>query len=159
MAMSGLKVLPECTQTYQDMQIHKKSDSKDTPSRPLRALIMQISKDKKSVEIAEKIEVAGEDDSEQESEYENIIRDHVPKNSGRWIVLDLCVKPQHTGQETKRLACLSWAPDDAPVTERMLYASSSDYVKKALKVPNWIQCNDESDLSYATILDKVTKGK
>ena len=50
------------------------------------------------------------------------------------------------------------SPDDSKVKQKMLYASSKDALRKALVgIATEIQGTDMSEVSYETVLDKVSR--
>ena len=51
------------------------------------------------------------------------------------------------------------APDTAKVKSKMIYASSKgDLRKKLVGIGTEIQATDSSEIDFATVLDKVTRG-
>jgi cofilin len=50
------------------------------------------------------------------------------------------------------------SPDTSKIKPKMLYASSKDALRKKLDgIYTEIQCTDLSEVSYETVLDKVTR--
>lgn len=53
-----------------------------------------------------------------------------------------------------------WSPDTAPVKSKMVYASSKESIKRSFNgIGVEIQGTDYSEVSYETVLDRVSKGR
>lgn len=65
------------------------------------------------------------------------------------------------GNEGKRskIVFFTWSPDTAPVRSKMVYASSKDALRRALNgVSTDIQGTDYSEVSFETVLERVSRG-
>lgn len=65
------------------------------------------------------------------------------------------------GNEGKRskIVFYTWSPDTAPIRSKMVYASSKDALRRALNgVSTDIQGTDFSEVSYETVLERVSRG-
>jgi cofilin len=53
-----------------------------------------------------------------------------------------------------------WAPDTANVRSKMIYASSKESIKRTFNgIGVEIQGTDKAEVSYDSVLDKVSKGR
>lgn len=53
-----------------------------------------------------------------------------------------------------------WSPDTAPIKSKMVYASSKESIKRAFTgLGVEIQGTDYAEVSYDSVLDKVSKGR
>lgn len=53
-----------------------------------------------------------------------------------------------------------WSPDTAPIKSKMVYASSKESIKRAFNgIGVEIQGTDYAEVSYDSVLDKVSKGR
>jgi len=53
-----------------------------------------------------------------------------------------------------------WSPDNAPIKSKMVYASSKEAMRRSFNgVGAEIQGTDYSEVSYESVLDKVSKGR
>jgi len=52
-----------------------------------------------------------------------------------------------------------WSPDTAPIKSKMVYASSKDSIRRSfIGIGTEIQGTDYAEVSYETVLEKVSKG-
>jgi cofilin len=58
------------------------------------------------------------------------------------------------------LISISWSPDTAPIKSKMVYASSKESIKRSFNgIGAEIQGTDYAEVSYESVLDKVSKGR
>lgn len=58
-----------------------------------------------------------------------------------------------------KITFIAWSPDDAGIQPKMIYASSKESLKRTLNgIATEFQANDEDDIDYTTVLNKVSKG-
>jgi cofilin len=76
----------------------------------------------------------------------------LPKNEPRYGVINFVYK-KSDGSEKEKIIFISWAPDEAPVKLKMIYASSKDLLKNKLFGRSFeIQANDPEDLNFGNVL-------
>lgn len=83
----------------------------------------------------------------------------LPENNALYAVYDF--EYELTAGEGKRskLIFFAWSPDTAPIKAKMVYASSKDALRRSLNgISADIQGTDFSEVSYETILEKVSRG-
>ena len=77
------------------------------------------------------------------------------KAQARFCLIDLEVSYEKEGTTfTKsKLVFISWIPDNCPIKEKMLYASSKEAIKRVLiGVPVHVHCTDPDDLDYDDVI-------
>lgn len=93
-----------------------------------------------------------------EQNYEAFI-EKLPENGCKYAIYDF--EYEIGGGEGKRskIVFFTWSPDTASVRDKMVYASSKDSLRRALNgVSTDIQGTDFSEVSYETVLEKVSRG-
>ncbi|KAJ3827570.1 hypothetical protein F5878DRAFT_572039 [Lentinula raphanica] len=137
MASSGIGVHPGCLQDYQTLQLGKK----------LKYIIFKFSPDNKEI-ITEK--------TSESDKYDDFIAD-LPEDQCRYAVYDFHYQKEGAGQRNK-VCFFLWNPDAATIKSRMLTASSKDALRKSFNGIHFdIQGSDYSEVSYESVLEKVSK--
>ncbi|KAL8276272.1 hypothetical protein RQP46_011346 [Phenoliferia psychrophenolica] len=114
----------------------------------LKYIIFALAPDNKEI-IVEK--------SSTSTSYDDFIAD-LPAESCRYAVYDLVWEKPGEGTRSK-ICFYAWSPDEAKIKTKMLYASSKDALRRALVgVASEIQGTDHSEIAYAEVLDKVSRG-
>jgi len=81
----------------------------------------------------------------------------LPKDDCRYVVYDLMC---NTGDRIqKKIIFIFWAPDNAPVRKKMIYAASEDSIKKKVEVAFYYQAHDFSELDYEDLRDRFFSSK
>ncbi|KAF8414953.1 actin depolymerizing factor [Boletus edulis BED1] len=136
---SGVKVTDECLTTFQNLKLGKK----------LKYIIFNLNKDLTEI-VVEK--------SSEESDYEKFIQE-LPTDGCRWAVYDFSFEKEGEGRRNK-LYFISWAPDNAKVKSKMVFASSRDALRRKLDgIALEIQGTDLDEVSYETVLAKAMLGR
>lgn len=121
-----------------------------------RCIVYRISDDKK--EIMVEAEIQQEANKDQEEQYKEIVQNHLPPDSGRYVVWDLKVKNPKSGEDNDKLVFMSWSPDNAPIASKMIFASSKEALKNKFKgISIFLDCSDTSDLDYEEVIGKCSK--
>ena len=84
----------------------------------------------------------------------------------------LSMKKEMKGRETRSASTrndsplvmeanfVRWAPDTAPIKSKMVYASSKESIKRSFNgIGAEIQGTDYAEVSYDSVLEKVSKGR
>ncbi|WEJ96953.1 cofilin [Yamadazyma tenuis] len=93
-----------------------------------------------------------------DKDYE-VFLEKLPENASKYAIYDF--EYEIGGGEGKRskIVFYSWSPDTASIKDKMVYASSKDALRRSLNgVAADIQGTDFSEVSYATVLEKVSRG-
>ncbi|KAF9090720.1 cofilin [Mortierella sp. GBA35] len=137
MATSGVKIDQICVDTFQELKIRKK----------FKYITYKVADDKKSVTVVK--ESSDED-------YDNFLAD-LPADDCRWAVYDFAYKTEDGGDRNK-IVFFSWAPDNANIRAKMLYASTKEALRKALNgVSVEIQGTDLDEVAFDTVLDRIRR--
>jgi len=58
----------------------------------------------------------------------------------------------------KKIIFFAWSDDDAKIKQKMVYSSSKDSIRKCLDgVQVEIQCTDDSEINFESVLEKCKK--
>ncbi|VDI10886.1 actophorin-like [Mytilus edulis] len=141
MAMSGVGLCDGVVKTY---------DTKLKTKHLLDALVLLINKEEKRQIVAEHEFEAGTLPFEE-------LKKILPPKEPRYVLYDYNYTTEN-GQKHSKIILVSWSPDEAPMKEKMIYASSKDAVKKKLQaIKIEVQANDLGDLDEADIEAKLKK--
>eukprot|EP00039_Didymoeca_costata_P017810 m.331018 g.331018 ORF g.331018 m.331018 type:complete len:144 (-) comp16627_c0_seq1:132-563(-) len=98
----------------------------------------------------------GQNDGD-EAGYDAFLKE-LPKDSGMYAVYDFSYKTKE-GQDRSKVVLITWAPEDSPIKERMLYASTKQEMKKKISgIQAEIQGTDLDEVSYAEVFEKLGGG-
>ncbi|KAI0049713.1 hypothetical protein FA95DRAFT_1515406, partial [Auriscalpium vulgare] len=135
---SGVAVNPACLEAFQELKLGKK----------LKYIIYAVSDDKTEIVVVKSSKTAN---------YDEFLGD-LPEADCRWAVYDFEFEKEGGGKRNK-ICFYSWAPDDAKIKSKMLFASSKDALRRALVgIAAEIQGTDYSEVAYESVLDKVSRG-
>jgi len=142
MSRSGVGLKPDCVPTFDELKLGK--------NRKMKYIIYKLSPDNRLIEV----EKTGADEG-----YDKFI-EALPEKECRYAVYDFDFELAEGEGKRNKLCFYTWSPDNAPVRNKMIYASSKEALRRALNgIAAEIQGTDYSEISYETVLDKVSKGK
>ncbi|MCH0628752.1 actin depolymerization factor/cofilin-like domain-containing protein [Kocuria palustris] len=119
-----------------------------------RYVIYKVSDDKTQIVVEE----AGPLDDGTQADYEKFT-EKLPENECKYAVYLFEYDIGKGEGSRSKLVFFTWTPDTAPVRSKMIYASSKDALKLALNGLSLdIQGTDFSEVSYETVLEKVSRG-
>ncbi|CAR29389.1 hypothetical protein ZYGR_0AD00710 [Zygosaccharomyces rouxii] len=139
MSRSGVSVADESLQAFNDLKLGKK----------YKFVLYGISEDKTTIVVKE---------TSTSQSYDEFLG-KLSENDCLYAIYDF--EYEIGGNEGKRskIVFFTWSPDTAPVRSKMVYASSKDALRRALTgVSADIQGTDFSEVSYETVLERVSKG-
>jgi len=135
---SGVTASPACIETYNELKLKKKS----------KYIIFTLNKDNTEI-VVEK--------TSQSTNYDDFIAD-LPEAECRWAIYDMEFEKEGGGIRNK-IVFVSWAPDDAKIKAKMVFASSKDALRRSLVgIAVEIQGTDFSEVAYEAVLDKASRG-
>ncbi|KAJ6584145.1 actin depolymerizing factor [Mycena vulgaris] len=135
---SGVGVNNDCIEQFQQLKLKKKS----------KYIIFTLNEDNTEI-VVEKTSVS--------PNYEEFIKD-LPEAGCRWAVYDLEFEKGDAGKRSK-ICFYSWAPDEAKIKTKMVFASSKDALRRSLVgIATEIQGTDYSEVAYEAVLDKASRG-
>merc|ERR1719197_17019 len=140
---SGVVVNDEVVSLFEELKIR----------HSFKYMICQIDLAAGEIKVVEKA-AAGADSKAQ---YEEFIK-KLPAKEGRYAVYDFDYELKDGGQRNK-LMFVVWAPDDAPIKEKMVYASSKDAIKKKLNgIAYEVQGTDFDEVEWDTVYNGISGG-
>ncbi|MEE6514786.1 hypothetical protein FKM82_023134 [Ascaphus truei] len=123
---SGVTVDDRVIQVFNDMKVRKASTQEEIKKRK-KAVLFCLSCDKKSIILEEGKEIlVGDDVDDCFMEFVNML----PHADCRYALYDATYETKETKKED--LVFIFWAPENAPLKSKMIYASSKDAIKKKL---------------------------
>eukprot|EP01003_Olkasia_polycarbonata_P007835 NODE_934_length_650_cov_498.618968_g863_i0.p1 GENE.NODE_934_length_650_cov_498.618968_g863_i0~~NODE_934_length_650_cov_498.618968_g863_i0.p1 ORF type:complete len:153 (+),score=41.55 NODE_934_length_650_cov_498.618968_g863_i0:34-492(+) len=132
---SGVTVTDDCISKFNELKLKHKS----------RWVSFKISDNQEKIEI-DKIE---EDRAVDYAAFHK----QLSNKEARYYVFDFEFDAGADGKRQKILF-LNWIPDECPVKQKMLYASSKDAIRKKLEGVIEIQANDASACDLETVMGK-----
>ncbi|KJA20159.1 hypothetical protein HYPSUDRAFT_68743 [Hypholoma sublateritium FD-334 SS-4] len=135
---SGVGVNPDCLSAFQALKLKKEH----------KYIIFNLNKGFSEI-VVEKTSSDGD--------YDTFLSD-LPETECRWAIYDFEFEKEGAGKRNK-IIFISWAPDDAKIKQKMVFASSRDGLKRSLTgVAVEIQGTDYSEVAYEAVLDKSNRG-
>lgn len=142
---SGVQVDDSVISLFQEMKL-KKSGKK--------AVFFGFSSDEKYIVVQQGKEILSDDSANFFSRLKALF----PEKKCCYALLDIHYV---TGESKKQdLIFVMWAPDDAPIKEKLLFASSKPYLKQAFSGVNkqW-ELHSQDDLTIDQLAQKLTSDK
>lgn len=134
-SMSGVTMDPICLEKFEQMKL----------KHELRYILFKIENKKKIILDCE----GGKDKC-----YEDFVS-ALPADQPRYCLVDVEYTTK-SGAEHSKVVFIFWSPDNGPVMQKMLYASSKDSIKKSmLGIQLEVQANDVDDLTKADVQKKL----
>ncbi|CAL3966867.1 unnamed protein product [Diplocarpon coronariae] len=147
---NSAQVAPECISVFNDLKLAKK----------IKFIIYKLSDDYKQIEVEESSE-----DGDWDTFREKLVNAQSKSKNGklgkgpRYAVYDFNYDLSSGEGTRSKITFIAWSPDDAGIQPKMIYASSKDALKRALNgIATEFQANDEDDIEYQSVLNKVSKG-
>ncbi|KAF2019489.1 cofilin, actophorin [Aaosphaeria arxii CBS 175.79] len=148
---SGIRISDECIAA-----VHALHSPKRCPNK-LRFVIFKVDDDQQSVVV---------EASSSEPDYETFRQmlcdasDHKTTSLAppRYAVYDVDYDLGQEGKRTKSIF-ISWIPVHTPLKLCMVYASTREYLRKALNIEVSIHADSIDELEWESILEKVSSGR
>ncbi|XP_067877587.1 cofilin-2-like [Heterodontus francisci] len=127
---SGVKVSDEVVCCFNEMKV-RKSCSHDEVKKRKKAILFKISDDQTNIVVHEgkEILVGDVEDGKVQDPLQAFI-DMLPTDNCCYALYDASFETKETKKQ--ELIFIHWAPDDAPIRQKMLYASSKAAIRKKL---------------------------
>lgn len=134
---SGVAVSQECLAQFQELKLGKK----------IKYIIYTLNQNNTEIVVAK---------TSTSSSYDDFIAE-LPPAECRYAIYDFEYEKGDEGKRNK-ICFFTWSPDDAKIKQKMVFASSKDALRKALVgISSEIQGTDFSEVSYETVLEKVSR--
>ncbi|KAH3901576.1 Cofilin [Saccharomycodes ludwigii] len=139
MSRSGVSVADESLAAFNDLKLGKK----------YKFILFGLNENKTSIIVKE---------TSTDGSYDSFL-EKLPENDCLYAVYDFEYDIGSGEGKRSKIVFYTWSPDTAPVRSKMVYASSKDALRRALNgVSTDIQGTDFSEVSYETVLEKVSRG-
>lgn len=147
---SGVAISDDVITNYEKIRVRLQgSDEKER----FKLLIMRMSEDQKSIIVDLESSLKVKDVEKEDNVFKKIIS-MLPENDCRYALYDCTYETKESLKED--LVFIMWAPEDAPLKSKMLYASSKGALRS--KLPGlkfeW-QVNDPADKELSVLLEKL----
>jgi len=150
---SGVSVTDDVVAKFQDLKMYKKYEF----------VTMNFSADKKSIQVVDCGTLEGATHKEK---WENFVSTHFLDQKPIYAIFDFkydeCNKdvPGSKASVQTKVVFITWGPDDSPIKEKMLIASSKDALKKKFQgVQAEIQASDRDEVTFDYIQERASKSK
>ncbi|KFY11012.1 hypothetical protein V492_04727 [Pseudogymnoascus sp. VKM F-4246] len=144
------QVSQECVTKFNELKLGKS----------IKYIIYKLSDDYKEIVVEDASE-----DADWEGFRQKLISAQSKTKSGsltkgpRYAVYDFSYDLSSGEGKRSKITFIAWSPDDAGIQPKMVYASSKDALKRSLNgLAAEFQANDEDDIEYASVLQRVSKG-
>ncbi|XP_069821507.1 cofilin-1 [Dendropsophus ebraccatus] len=151
---SGVMVSDIVISIFNAMKVRKACSPEEAKKR-VKAVIFCLSPDKKTIIPEEGREIlVGECGEKIQDPYKHFV-DMLPHDDCRYALFDCCYETKESRKED--LVFIFWAPDEAPLKSKMIYASSKDAIKKKFTgCKHEVQANNKADIKdRCTLAEKL----
>ncbi|KAK9518213.1 hypothetical protein VZT92_023525 [Zoarces viviparus] len=151
---SGVKVTDEVIAVFNDMKVRKAQPSEDEKKKRKKAILFCLSADLKNIVLDEGKEILLGDLVNISDPFGHFVGMLPPKDC-RYALYDATFETKETKKED--LVFIFWAPEDAPLKSKMIYASSKDAIKRKFQgIKHEWQVNGLEDLKdQKTLAEKL----
>ncbi|KAM6462225.1 cofilin-2 [Liasis olivaceus] len=151
---SGVTVNDEVIKVFNDMKVRKSSTAEEIKKRK-KAVLFCLSADKRQIIVEEAKQIlVGDIGVTVEDPYIAFVK-LLPLNDCRYALYDATYETKESKKED--LVFIFWAPENAPLKSKMIYASSKDAIKKKFTgIKHEWQVNGYEDIKdRSTLGDKL----
>ncbi|KAG5266916.1 hypothetical protein AALO_G00237740 [Alosa alosa] len=144
---SGVVVDDGVVKAYEEIKVHHRGE---VQCDRLKLVMFRLSDDDKSIIVDEENSLKMKDVADVDDVFSKLVS-MFPSKDCRYALYDCCYRTKETEKED--LVFIMWAPDEAPLKKKMLYASSKGALRKklpGLKI-EW-QVNDLADAKDSSVL-------
>ncbi|XP_068571091.1 cofilin-1 [Cebidichthys violaceus] len=151
---SGVKVTDEVIAVFNDMKVRKAQPTEEEKKKRKKAILFCLSADLKNIVLDEGKEILLGDLANITDPFGHFIGMLPPKDC-RYALYDANFETKETKKED--LVFIFWAPEDAPLKSKMIYASSKDAIKRKFQgIKHEWQVNGLEDLKdQKTLAEKL----
>ncbi|XP_075959095.1 cofilin-1 [Anarhichas minor] len=151
---SGVKVTDEVIAVFNDMKVRKAQPSEEEKKKRKKAVLFCLSADLKNIVLDEGKEILLGDLVNISDPFGHFVG-MLPQKDCRYALYDATFETKETKKED--LVFIFWAPEDAPLKSKMIYASSKDAIKRKFQgIKHEWQVNGLEDLKdQKTLAEKL----
>uniref|UniRef100_A0A3B3RZA5 Cofilin 1 n=1 Tax=Paramormyrops kingsleyae TaxID=1676925 RepID=A0A3B3RZA5_9TELE len=125
---SGVTVTDDVITVFNDMKVRKAQAGEEEKRKRKKAVLFCLSDDKRNIILEEGREILmGEVGETIQDPYLHFVK-MLPPDDCRYALYDATYETKETKKED--LVFIFWAPENAPLKSKMIYASSKDAIKK-----------------------------
>lgn len=146
--MTGISIPERVVALFKELQI---VDRQNVGKR--QYILMKINRTQKpeTLEIMESRKSSDDEEPHTQETLPKFISEKFPENECRYLVYDFPYVDAN-GMPNNRLILIKWAPDTAPIKDKMLIGGLFETLKRTLSgLRNHIQASDLTDVSWAEI--------
>ncbi|EGF98777.1 uncharacterized protein MELLADRAFT_73515 [Melampsora larici-populina 98AG31] len=134
--VKGVGVNQACIEEFMNLKLKKKT----------KYIVFTLSDNKTEIQVEK---------TSESQDYDDFLGD-LPGEACRYAVYDFEFE---SGEGKRNKLCFyAWSPDNAPIKNKMLYASSKDALRRSLVgIGVEIQGTDLSEVSFESVLEKATR--
>lgn len=142
---SGIKLDPECKEMFAQIKDKKQHGY----------AVMMINKEQTAVVMETKgLKLEDREVSTTRASFD-AMKEYVMKSQQpRYILSDVTYERDNAGKKDV-VVYIYWCSDNVPVKQRMVYASTNEALKKSFAGIKHMECHDEDDFSYDSIVSKL----
>ncbi|XP_030074583.1 cofilin-2 [Microcaecilia unicolor] len=152
---SGVTVSDAVLAVFNDMKVRKACSPEDAKKRK-KYVCFRLSDDQRTIIVDEECELLVGDVGEKVADPYKHLVNMLPKDACRYVLYDACYETKESKRED--LVFIMWVPEDVPIKQKMLYASSKDSIRR--KFPGLkceLQINNTADLlDRRTMAEKLS---
>ncbi|XP_056401871.1 cofilin-2 [Hyla sarda] len=151
---SGVTVNDEVIKVFNEMKVRKAQSSEEIKKRK-KAVLFCLSPDKREIIVEDTKQIlVGDIGNTVEDPYRTFVN-LLPLDDCRYGLYDATYETKESKKED--LVFIFWAPDNAPLKSKMIYASSKDAIKKKFTgIKHEWQVNGMDDIrDRSTLADKL----
>ncbi|CAZ84875.1 unnamed protein product [Tuber melanosporum] len=142
MSRSGIGLAKDVVENFEELKLGKK----------LAYILYNFSPDNKVIAVEKKVEKDAQKTPKEQ--YEEFI-DALPATQCRYAIYDFTYDLPNGEGTRNKIVFFAWSPDDAPVRNKMLCASSKDSLRRSLTgVAAEIQGTDYSEITFDVVLQR-----
>ncbi|KAI4884918.1 hypothetical protein NFI96_013220 [Prochilodus magdalenae] len=147
---SGVAISDEVIECYNQIKVrYQGSEEKDR----FKLVVMRLSENQKSIIVDHEASLKIKDVEKEDNVFKKIVG-VLPEKDCRYALYDCTYETTESLKED--LVFIMWAPDDAPLKNKMIYASSKGALRSklpGLKI-EW-QVNDPADKEQSALVEKL----
>lgn len=145
---SGIKLDAECKDMFAKIRDKKQHGY----------AIMKINQEKTAIVLEEKgLKLEDREVSTTQTSFDEMRETVLKSKQPRYILADVTYE-RHSGVGKKDVVVyIYWCPDCVPVGQKMVYASSNNALKKSFTGVKHLECHDDDDFSYDSIVAQFKK--
>ncbi|KAI1813629.1 hypothetical protein GGS20DRAFT_552561 [Poronia punctata] len=137
MAQSGVTVSQECINAFNELK-----------ARKCKFIIMKLSDNFREIVVEE---TSKDDDWENFRQKLSDAKSSAGLPDHRYAIYDFKISDAEN-RVREKILFMAWAPDDAKLKTKMVYATSKEALKRSLSITNDLHAASNADIEYSSVL-------